>query len=119
MIVQIVKSLVEGQLSNGYGRGEMDRDRRGWKLASPPLAVLPQAPVSESCNSSRTSSGSGGAPGSPGLGKDEIQEDDPTTLSLLPTTLAPLLSRPLGDPLSRFREPEAMELDGLLSPSGW
>lgn len=52
--------------------GVRERDRRGWKLGSPPLLVHSWAPGSKlEVDSTCSSSGSGGAPGSPGLGRDE------------------------------------------------
>lgn len=56
--------------------GDNERERSGWKLASPLTPELPQTAASMSWTSASGSSGSAGAPGSPGLGRlDETVED--------------------------------------------
>lgn len=94
--------------------GVRERDRSGWKLASPPVLVHPGDPASMlEGESTRFSSGSAGAPGSPGLGRlEEVEETMPEA--------ATELNSPLFCTDFRLREaPKSVEVEWLFSPSGW
>lgn len=96
--------------------GVSDRDRRGWKLESPPLLVHPGVVASMlEGDSNRISSGSGGAPGSPGFGRleDAVEE---AALTLAPTAEGGCSHFCSEGALSK---PAASEAEGLCSPSGW
>lgn len=90
----------------------MERDLRGWKLASPPLiAVLPCGPASML---DKASCGRFGAPGSPGLGSlDEAWDEDTTMLS---PPMDDDTSFPWLEAAGRLRDLRASEVDGLPSP---
>lgn len=95
--------------------GVSERDRRGWKLGSPPVLVQPGVPASRlDGDSMSTSSGSGGAPGSPGRGRLDVGVEGEVMLA--PATEAS--SPPLCNE-GRVSELATSEDDGLCSPSGW
>lgn len=98
------------------GVGVSERDRRGWKLGSPPVLVHPAAPGSMLGDSTITSSGSGGAPGSPGFGRleEEVVEEGTVMLAQVPGDTSQLLCND-----GRLREAPMSEVAQLRSPSGW
>lgn len=96
--------------------GVSERDRRGWKLGSPPLLVHPGDVVSMlEGDSAITSSGSGGAPGSPGLGRlEEVEEGATPRLAPAAEGKSPHFCNE-----DMLRELARSEVEGLRSPSGW
>lgn len=96
--------------------GVSERDRRGWKLGSPPVLVHPGVVVSMlEGASSTTSSGSGGAPGSPGLGRlEEVVEEAAAMLTPPTEGKSPGFCND-----GRLSEADTSEVEGLRSPSGW
>lgn len=95
--------------------GVSERDRRGWKLGSPPLLVHPGDVASMlEGDSAMTSSGRGGAPGSPGFGRlEEVEEGAAVRLAPAMEGRSPHFCN------EGERELARSEVEGLLSPSGW
>ena len=95
--------------------GVRERERKGWKLASPALLVLcaPASMLAE--DSANSSSGRGGAPGSPGLGRlDEAVDKDTVTL---PPPIDGASARL--DAEGSLRDPVASDVEAHPSLSGW